>query len=40
MQNLLPEPPATLLPVDEAASTALAAAAPDQLADVAARFPT
>jgi hypothetical protein len=43
MQNLLPEPPATLLPVDEQAEAALAAAAQadtdDAYAQVAARFP-
>jgi hypothetical protein len=35
-QNLLPEPPATLLPADEAADTALGA---DDPTEVAARFP-
>jgi hypothetical protein len=40
MQNLLPEPPATLLPTDDAAAAALAAADDATLADVAARFPT
>ena len=43
MQNLLPEPPATRLPADEAAESALAEAArtgTDQAyAEVAARFP-
>jgi len=39
MQNLLPEPPATLLPGNDAAAHALAAAAPGQEAEVAARFP-
>jgi hypothetical protein len=43
MQNLLPEPPATRLPADEAADSALAEAArtgTDQAyAEVAARFP-
>ncbi len=36
-QNLMPEPPATLLPDDPAAADALSAADP---AEVAARFPT
>src|SRR5512139_3774172 len=44
MRNLLPEPPATLLPLDEDAARALAEAedAADDTAylDVAARFPT
>src|SRR5262245_40695996 len=40
MQNLLPEPPATLLPDDDDAATALAGATDATLADVAARFPT
>lgn len=44
MQNLLPEPPATLLPGDEAAETALAEACQadtdEAYASVAARFPT
>ncbi|WP_091552100.1 DUF3151 domain-containing protein [Micromonospora pattaloongensis] len=44
MQNLLPEPPATLLPGNEEADAALAAAAQvntdDAYAEVAARFPT
>jgi hypothetical protein len=42
MRNLLPEPPATLLPADEAAAVALAAApaTPSGLAEAAARFPT
>jgi len=39
MQNLLPEPPATLLPGNDAAAHALAAAAPGQEAEVAAHFP-
>lgn len=41
MQNLLPEPPATLLPADDVAAQALAAAGDrdDELAGVAARFP-
>ncbi len=43
MQNLLPEPPATLLPADEPAEAALAEAAQadtdDAYAQVAARFP-
>ncbi|MFG3603524.1 DUF3151 domain-containing protein [Micromonospora chersina] len=44
MQNLLPEPPATLLPANEEADAALAAAAEqdtdEAYAEVAARFPT
>lgn len=44
MQNLLPEPPATLLPPDEAAEAALAEAretdSDEAYASVAARFPT
>src|SRR6266511_1013613 len=39
MRNLLPEPPATLLPADESAAAALAAVRPGQEAEVAARFP-
>ena len=39
MQNLLPEPPATRLPGNDAAAHALAAAAPGQEAEVAAHFP-
>jgi hypothetical protein len=43
MQNLLPEPPATRLPADEAAEAALAdaekAGTDDAYAEVAARFP-
>ncbi len=39
MRNLLPEPPATLLPLDESAAAALAAVPPGQEAAVAARFP-
>jgi len=39
MRNLLPEPPATLLPLDESAAAALAAVPPGQEAGVAARFP-
>ena len=38
MQNLMPEPPPTLLPTDEAAEAAMAAG--DSLDTVAARFPT
>jgi uncharacterized protein DUF3151 len=38
MQNLLPEPPATLLPTDDAAAKALANA--DPLESAAAQFPT
>ncbi|WP_341718378.1 DUF3151 domain-containing protein [Micromonospora sp. FIMYZ51] len=44
MQNLLPEPPATLLPANEEADATLATAEQDgrdaALAEVAARFPT
>lgn len=44
MQNLMPEPPATLLPADQAADEALAAAesagTDEAHASVAARFPT
>ncbi|MEU1884361.1 DUF3151 domain-containing protein [Micromonospora rifamycinica] len=44
MQNLLPEPPATLLPAHEEADAALATAAEkgtdEAYAEVAARFPT
>jgi len=44
MQNLLPEPPATRLPADDAAAAALADAAgadtDDSYAAVAAKFPT
>ncbi|MEU2612346.1 DUF3151 domain-containing protein [Micromonospora sp. NPDC007271] len=44
MQNLLPEPPATLLPAHEEADAALAAAAEqdtdEAYAEVAARFPS
>jgi len=44
MQNLLPQPPATLLPADEAAAAALAAAGTADtdpaFAEVAGRFPT
>jgi|SRR5215475_13950910 len=40
MQNLMPEPPATLLPEDDAAAAALAGATDATLADVAAHFPT
>jgi hypothetical protein len=39
MQNLLPEPPATLLPDDAAAAAALAGADPEAYAAVAAQFP-
>ncbi len=39
MRNLLPEPPATLLPTDEPAAAALAVVSPGHEADVAARFP-
>lgn len=42
MQNLLPEPPPTLLPGDKAAAAALASATggtDDAVAEVAARFP-
>src|SRR5437763_17093767 len=40
MRNLLPEPPATLLPADESVTAALAAVPPGQEASVAARFPS
>lgn len=40
MRNLLPEPPATRLPVDADASAALEGATPGKEKDVAARFPT
>jgi Protein of unknown function (DUF3151) len=40
MRNLLPEPPATLLPPDESAATALAEAKPGREVEVAARFPS
>jgi hypothetical protein len=40
MRNLLPEPPATLLPPNESAATALAEAKPGREAEVAARFPS
>ena len=40
MQNLLPEPPATLLPADDAAAAALAAASDQTLSEVAANFPS
>ncbi|MDP9798365.1 hypothetical protein J2S43_006877 [Catenuloplanes nepalensis] len=41
MQNLMPQPPATLLPGDDEAAAALAAADNDEaFAQVAARFPT
>ncbi|SIQ61245.1 DUF3151 domain-containing protein [Micromonospora avicenniae] len=44
MQNLMPEPPATLLPAHDEADAALAAAETDggdeALAEVAARYPT
>ena len=40
MHNLLPEPPATLLPGDDPATDALAAVPPGQEAGVAARFPS
>ncbi|GAB7049457.1 DUF3151 domain-containing protein [Catenuloplanes indicus] len=41
MQNLMPQPPATLLPADDEAAAALAAADNDEAyAQVAARFPT
>jgi hypothetical protein len=40
MQNLLPEPPAVMLPADESAASALSAAAPGAEDAVAARFPT
>jgi Protein of unknown function (DUF3151) len=39
MRNLLPEPPATLLPEDESADRALSAAAPGEEDQVAAAFP-
>jgi|SRR5579859_1674631 len=39
MHNLLPEPPATLLPDDEAAEAALAQVTPGKEAEVAALFP-
>lgn len=40
MRNLLPEPPATRLPVDAEASAALESAAPGAVKEVAARFPS
>jgi hypothetical protein len=42
MQNLLPEPPATLLPADDAAAAALATVSESEgdPAEVAAKFPT
>ncbi|MFD0787218.1 DUF3151 domain-containing protein, partial [Micromonospora azadirachtae] len=44
MQNLMPEPPATLLPAHDEADAALAAAETDggdeAFAEVAARYPT
>jgi hypothetical protein len=40
MQNLLPEPPATRLPMDTEAEAALASSAPDATKTAAARFPT
>ena len=40
MHSLLPQPPATLLPADEPAATALAHAMPGREAEVAAHFPT
>jgi hypothetical protein len=40
MRNLLPEPPATLLPADDAATKALATAPAGQEAEVAAHFPS
>ena len=40
MHNLLPEPPATLLPGDDSVTDALAAVPPGQEAEVAARFPS
>ena len=40
MQNLMPEPPATLIPDDPAAAAELAAATDATLATVAAHFPT
>jgi hypothetical protein len=39
MRNLLPEPPATLLPADEYPADVLAAVSPGHEAEVAARFP-
>jgi hypothetical protein len=39
MRNLLPEPPATLLPADDPATAALDAVVPGEEAAVAARFP-
>ncbi len=39
MHNLLPEPPATLLPDDEAPAAALAQVTPGKEAEVAAHFP-
>jgi hypothetical protein len=39
MHNLLPEPPATLLPASEPAAAALAAVTPGKEAEVAAHFP-
>jgi hypothetical protein len=40
MRNLLPEPPATRLPLDAEASAALESAAPGAEKEVAGRFPT
>ena len=40
MRNLLPEPPATRLPVDAEASAALESVAPGAEKEVAARFPS
>ncbi len=40
MHNLLPEPPATLLPPNESAAAAIAEAKPGREAEVAARFPS
>src|SRR5690348_1751288 len=40
MHNLLSEPPATLLPADEAAEAALTTVTPGAETEVAARFPT
>ena len=40
MRNLLPEPPATLLPTQDAAAAELRDASPQTLAQVAAHFPT
>lgn len=40
MQNLLPEPPATMLPADDAAAGALADSLDANLTEVAARFPS